>query len=197
MKTILALGAALFLATSAQAQWVTAEQCQQDAIGWVAVPAQCGNCCPPSCGPGGCYGQPWSPPPQRYAPPRQQQQPEPKYEVRPQKPLAPVQPVTPAMPTPAPQNPPSPTIDAQALKQHEQAIRDALAQQLKVEQSILVAIKEQPRCNCQPTNLSEVNAKLDALAKTVASLKVSPPAPAPAASGTPAYYLDVRPHKEN
>lgn len=104
--------------------------------------------------------------------------------------------MTPAMPAPSPQNPPSPTIDPQALKEHEQAIKDALAQQLKVEQSILVAIKEQPRCNCQPMNLSEINAKLDALARGLASLNTSPPAPTPAASGTPAYYIDVRPHKE-
>mgnify|MGYP001244685118 CR=1 FL=1 len=200
MKAIYAICEILVIAASAQAQWVTEEQYVREAAGWGAVPAQCGP--PVACGPGGCcpiYGPPvYQPPrsdPPQSRPPQSAPQPEPKYEVRPQKPLPPVQPATPA--TPVTQNPPSPTIDPQALKQHEQAIKDALAQQLKVEQSILVAIKEQPRCNCQPTNLGEVNAKLDALAKAVASLKVSPPAPAPAASGTPAYYIDVRPHKEN
>ncbi|MCI0333688.1 MAG: hypothetical protein L0228_10760 [Planctomycetes bacterium] len=195
MKAIYAICLTVVIAVSAHAQWVTEDQYVRDAAGWVAVPAQCDP--PVACGPGGCcpiYGPPVYQSPPRCVPPqaRPQQsapQPEPKYEVRPRTPLAPVKP-----PTPAPK--PEPTIDAQALKDHEQAIKDGFAQQLKVQQSILIAIKEQARCDCQPTNLSEVHAKLDALAKAVASLKVSPPAPAPAASETPAYYIDVRPHEE-
>lgn len=128
-------------------------------------------------------GQSWTCPPQGSWCPPQPRPPEveetppvgsagtPEFSPRP--------PANPPLPTPppasAPPTPPQPTLDVQAWEAWQREQSDNAREQLTILQTLVVAVENQ-RCECQPCDLSEVNAKLDALAGQVGGITPIPPA---------------------
>lgn len=140
---------------------------------------------PTQCGPGGCSPGWGSCQPQYYQP-RQQQGPQPDGNFTPPvgsqgtPQFSPCLPSPPPLPTPPgvqnPPCPPQPTIDWAAFEKQQKERHDALlAAQAEGFKSIVVAINGN-KCNCQPTDLTEINTKLDALAVSCKPTTPAPPA---------------------
>lgn len=93
-------------------------------------------------------------------------------------------PAPPAVKTPAPQ----PTLDWTEWRKQQSDMIDAQNKRMDEGfKSVVVAINGQPKCNCQPTDLTEINAKLDSLSLAFGELqKKSAEQPKP-------FYLRVNP----
>lgn len=153
--------------------------------------------CPGGCGPWYCEPQQ-----QYYQGPRQQprqQGPQPDGQQTP--PVgAPGTPQFESLPGPPPvQTPPQapePTFDWDAYDKQQKEILEQQKLQNAELHSLLVIIQKQQGCQCKPTDLTEINAKLDSL--TVQIQNVQPqqqpaPDPKPAPVGARRLYLRAVP----
>jgi hypothetical protein len=139
-----------------------------------------GSCYGGSCGQpyygGGCQGGQCYPMPQNQ-PSRQCGPIQPAPQPGDDEPITAAPPVAPPIANQpiAPAQPPAPTIDAQALKQQIDKTIELHLRMVEIMQSdhtLLVNIDKRPGCNCQPTDLTGINAKLDALTKANTDLVV-------------------------